>query len=369
MPMPQAARTAVKWLLSLGVGALFIWLALDEWPIATLTAGGVRLDGRFLTTGDAWRVNLWYLPAYFLTLVVMHVFRFWRWQPLLKPLAHVDLWTLNRVCSVGFMAVFLMPMRLGELVRPALISTEAPIRRSPALATIVVERVIDGVMVAGFLAVALVFMPRTHGDSFTEIRIGTYVALAVFGGLVLALALMFAFRRAFQAWVQAATARVSGRFALAFGGFLDRFLTGLSIFPDVKNFVWFLFLSFFYWTSNGVGLFLLAQGFEVGSAAGGWVPFGIPLIGAFAMMSTIVVGMMIPNAPANVGSFWYFLLKPIELYGVMPGNPAGLAYALTVWSLQLLQLLVFGGWFLLTGSIPWRRAFTVGTWATAARDD
>ena len=39
-------------------------------------------------------------------------------------------------------------MRLGELVRPALISTEAPIRRSPALATIVVERVIDGVMVA-----------------------------------------------------------------------------------------------------------------------------------------------------------------------------------------------------------------------------
>ena len=48
-----------------------------------------------------------------------------------------------------------MPMRLGELVRPALISTQASIRRSTALATIVVERVIDGVMVAGFLAVAL----------------------------------------------------------------------------------------------------------------------------------------------------------------------------------------------------------------------
>lgn len=369
MPIPQPARTAVKWLLSLAIGALFVWLALDEWPIDTLTAGGVRLDGRWLATG-AWRVDLWFLPAYFATLVVMHVFRFWRWQPLLKPLAHVDLWTLNRVCSVGFMAVFLMPMRLGELVRPALISTEAPIRRSTALATIVVERVVDGVMVAGFLAVALAFMPRTHGDSFTEIRIGTYVALALFGGLVLALALMFAFRRPFHRWVHAFTARFSGRLATAIGGILERFLTGLSIFPDVKNFLWFLFLSFCYWASNGIGLYLLAQGFEVaGPAAGTWQPFGIPLLGAFAMMSTIVVGMMIPNAPANVGSFWYFLLKPIELYGVLPGNPAGLAFALTVWSLQLLQLLVFGGWFLLTGSIPWRRAFSVGTWAQAATGD
>ncbi len=368
MPMSQAARTALKWLLSLGIGALFIVLALDEWPIGTLTAGGLRITGHYLST-DAWRLDLIYLPLYFGTLVVMHIFRFWRWQPLLEPLAHVDLWTLNRVCSVGFMAVFLMPMRLGELVRPALISTEAPIRRSTALATIVVERVIDGVMVAGFLAVALVFMPRTHWDSFTEIRIGTYVALGIFGGLVVALALMFAFRQPFRAWVHAVTARFSGKLATSVGGVLDRFLTGLSIFPDVKNFIWFLFLSFFYWASNGIGLFLLAQGFEVIGPGAIWQPFGIPLLGAFAMMSTIVVGMMIPNAPANVGSFWYFLLKPIELYGVLPGNPAGLAYALTVWSLQLLQLVVFGGWFLLTGSISWRRAFSVGSWAQATGND
>jgi hypothetical protein len=362
--LKSPARTFLKWTVSLGIGALFIHLALADWPLDRMLEGGLHVQGAYLLTGT-WRLHLAYLPLYFLTLIVMHIFRFWRWQPLLDPLHRVDLWTLNRVCSVGFMAVFLLPMRLGELVRPALISTEAPIRRSAALATIVVERVVDGVMVAGFLAVALVFMPRTHFDSFVQIRIATYLTLAVFGGAVVGLLLLFAFRNPVRVFMQGMMVRVSGRrFAVRFGGFLERFLGGLSVFPDWKNFLWFLVLSFFYWFSNGIGLFLLAQGFEVAGEGGNWAPFAIPLLGAFAMMSTIVVGMMIPNAPANVGSFWYFLLKPIELYGVLPGNPAALAYALTVWTLQLLQLLLFGGWFLVRGQVSWRRAFAMDSAGT-----
>ena len=45
---------------------------------------------------------------------------------------------------------------------------------------------------------------------------------------------------------------------------------------------------------------------------------------------------------------------------MQPGNPAALAYALTVWTLQLLQLLVFGGWFILRGQVSFRRAFAIG---------
>jgi hypothetical protein len=357
--MAQTARTLLKWFVSLGVGGLFVWLAFDEWPIDRLLEGGLRIEAGYLATDD-WRVPVVTLGLYFLTLVCMHVFRVWRWQPLMKPLANVDFWTLNRVCSVGFMAVFLLPMRLGELVRPALISTEVKVRRTPALATIVVERVVDGVMVAGFLAVALVFMPRANTGSFLEIRLATYLTLLIFGVAVAVLAVMFAFRQQVADGVRVLTTRLSGRaWAVRLGGFVDRFLLGLSIFPDVPNVLWFLFLSFFYWFSNGIGLYLLASGFEV-MTPDGWGSFGIPLLGAFAMMAAIVVGMMIPNAPANVGSFWYFLLKPLELYGVQPGNPAALAYALTVWTLQLLQLLIFGGWFIVRGQVSFRRAFAIG---------
>jgi len=369
----------LKWGVSIAIGAFFIWLAFREWPVDRLLEGSLTLQEGHLAT-STWRVSLASLALYFASLVVMHVFRVWRWQPLLAPMQRIGFLTLNRVCSVGFMAVFLLPMRLGELVRPALLATESEVRRSAALATIVVERLVDGVMVAGFLATALVFLPRQNAQSFLEIRWGTYLALAVFLASALVLGVLFVFRRRVAGVVRWLVHHLSPRWGTRLQGTTERFLEGLAMLPSAGDIGAFFLLSFLYWLSNGVGLFLLGQAFEVRTDLGGWTGLGVPLLGSFAMMSTIVIGMMIPNAPANVGSFWYFLLKPMELYGVPSGHPGGLAFALTVWTLQLLQLLVFGGWFLLKGAVSFRRAFDpragvvaifllAGLWPTPGRSD
>lgn len=355
----QVVGTVFKWAISLGIGALFVWLSLDELPSGDVLAD-LRIDGSRIVAAT-WSFDLWFVPIYFLTLVVMHVFRVWRWRPLLRPLADVDFFALNRVCSVGFLAVFVLPMRFGELVRPALLPTVAPVRRSAALATIVVERLVDGVMVAGFLAVALVFMPRVNPQSYEELRFATIAALFVFAAAVGVLVLLFAFRRRVTAFVSWLATHLTGRRVGArLTGITERFTHGLSIFPDARSTAWFLLGSLMYWCSNGLGLFVLAKGF---------VGVQVDLLLAFAMMSTIVVGMMIPNAPANVGSFWFFLLLPTKLYGPAFGAPqAGLAFALAVWAIQFLQLIVFGGWFIANGSVPFRRAFSLGA-VTIEGDD
>jgi len=340
-------RLLITWGGSLGIGALFAFWTLQDWPVGTVLSD-VHLNGLSLVWRD-FSLHLLWLPVYFLTLVSMHVFRVWRWKPLLEPVVRVDIWTLNRVSSVGFLAMFLLPVRLGELVRPALLSTEVQVRRSPALATVVVERTVDGVLVAGFLAIALVFLPRANLESYTELRWATYLALLLFAALVALLILVFVFRRRIAGIAHVLAPKISGRrVGRAVAGVLDRFLQGLAIFPDWKNFLKFLAGSLGYWGSNCTGLYLLAHGFDL----------GIPFAAAVAMMATIVVGMMIPNPPGNVGTFWFFLLKPLELYG-LAGQPAALAFALAVYLMQLMQLVLFAGWFLARGRVPWRRAFSV----------
>jgi hypothetical protein len=79
------------------------------------------------------------------------------------------------------------------------------------------------------------------------------------------------------------------------------------------------------------------------------------------MMASVVVGMMIPNSPANVGSFWFFLFKPLELYGVGATSLQATAAALGIWLIQLLQLLLFGGYFLLRGRVSMKTV-----WRTTA---
>ena len=125
----------------------------------------------------------------------------------------------------------------------------------------------------------------------------------------------------------------------------EAFLGGLRALPSVSAFAWFVFLTFVYWGINGVAVWVMAKAF--------YLP--VDLIGGYAMMACVVVGMMIPNSPGNVGSFWYFLLLPLPLYGVPDASTQAIAFGIMVWWLQVLQQGAFGAWFVIRGQVTWRR--------------
>ena len=126
---------------------------------------------------------------------------------------------------------------------------------------------------------------------------------------------------------------------------LNAFLGGLRALPSAKAFAWFLLLTLTYWGINGLGTWLMAKAFHL----------PIDLVGGYAMMACVIVGMMIPNSPGNVGSFWYFLLLPLPLYGVGADNLQAIAFGLTVWLIQLIQQGLFGAWYLVNGEVTWGR--------------
>lgn len=61
--------------------------------------------------------------------------------------------------------------------------------------------------------------------------------------------------------------------------------------------------------------------------------------------------MMIPNSPGNVGTFWYFLLLPLAVYGIPSDLPQVMIYGLAVYLMQLIQQSVFGVYFLVTKKV------------------
>ena len=68
------------------------------------------------------------------------------------------------------------------------------------------------------------------------------------------------------------------------------------------------------------------------------------------MMSCVVVGMMIPNSPANVGTFWYFLLLPLTAIPALQGSPQITIFGLSLYLAQLIQQTAFGLWFIGRGA-------------------
>jgi len=73
------------------------------------------------------------------------------------------------------------------------------------------------------------------------------------------------------------------------------------------------------------------------------------------MMATVVCGMMIPNSPGNVGSFWFFLLVPAPLYGIAEGSTQAIACGLMIWLFQLIQQTGFGAYFVIRGKVSLNR--------------
>ena len=329
----RAATTALKWGLGLIVGALFVWLAAQEWPLHRLFADGVSLDGRHLRSGTTWSFDLAYLAPYFAILIAIHFLRVIRWHPLLKPLGDVDLRTLNRISGVGFMYLFVLPLRLGELARPWLLQRATGIPMTASLATIVVERVVDGLIVSLLLFGVLFFLPSHDAAAFSQIRIGAYAALGLFTVALAVLAAMALKPQATTRLLSAIGTPISKRLTNAALGLLKTFFDGLAALPNRRYFLDFLGWSLLYWALNGYGYYVLALGFK---------GLHVPLLAAYAMMCCVVVGMMLPNPPANVGIYWYFLLQPLTLYGVSTGDPTATLFGLVAWAGQLIQQGLFG---------------------------
>jgi uncharacterized membrane protein YbhN (UPF0104 family) len=362
---PPASRRSIwlKWLAGLAVGAAFTWWSSRSWPLDKLFGGTLALvnghhatqstwaerlslhhglavalqrpgtDGSLTVT---WSLDLTALVLYFVILTAIHWLRVLRWRPLLEPHASVPLAVLNRAGAVGFMAVFLLPLRLGEFARPLMLARthagHTPVRFGAGLGVIALERVLDGLMVTGLLFAVLIQVPADVLARSPQVQLGGLAALAVFGSALGGLTATLVARE----WTLRLTRSVLGAVSPALAdkviGLVTAFVDGLAMLKSPWHVAQFFLLTAVYWAINGAGLWVMAQGFGL----------DVPLAAGYAMMSCIVVGMMIPNSPGNVGSFWYFLLLPAGLWGVDQAAAPAVAFGLAVWLAQTVQTTAFG---------------------------
>jgi glycosyltransferase 2 family protein len=354
-------KLAAKWIISILIGVFFIWLASKEWPLDKVISCSPEFQGASIScvaeagANEGWTLHyLWLFPA-FLVLTLVHFARVLRWKPLLKPLADHDIWTLNRVCAISFMILFLMPLRLGELARPYLLAGEGKVRKSAAFGTIAVERVMDGVMMAFLLFVVLMTLP-VEGDTsaYYSLRGGSMIALAVFVSALGILIIAHKNKALAVRIVKGILGPISSKLADKISGMVERFIDGLNALPTPGHVFKSILWTVVYWGLNGFFYWFLAIAFELDGL--------VTLTVAYGMMASTAVGMMIPNSPGNIGSFWYFLLLPMYVIGVPDNSVQPIVFALTVWLMILLQYFTFSGYFILSGQVNLRK-----TWETQRR--
>ncbi len=296
------------WRVALGFGitALLLWWVLRDVALNELWA---EVKGaNFLLLGLAVAIGYG-----------NYLFRSMRWGILLRPIsAGTSLRSRFAAMNIGFMATNLIPLRVGEFVRPYALSRMEPVSVSGAFGSLVVERFLDMLTIAALLFVAISAPgfpedPVVWGASLGVLIRWLLVALAV---LLVLMILLLLFPRP----LVGIAGRVAGFLPKRIGRFvvevLEAFLDGLKVLQApgllVQAVVWsvgiWLFQSLSFWVAFLA--FGIHQGFDV----------------AIFVNGTVALAVAAPAAPGFLGTFQAGVTGGLGVYGV--SQPSAVALSL-----------------------------------------
>ncbi len=327
-------KLLLRTVLSLAMSAVFVWLSLRHTDL--------RAVGRAMADADVTRV-----AAYVLFLLVIHLVRTIRWGILLKPLGRVPFKLLNSASAVGWMMLMLLPLRLGEFARPLLVARPPPgggqpLRRSGAFASVVVERIVDGIAIGVLGIVCLRLLGHSASGRYVEFARKASVLVALgFLALCAVLVLAVLFHDRTLAVVNRLLRPISPGLAHRVTNMLDAFIGAVHV-GSGWSMLWFFVLTAVYWTLTAWAMGVLAPAFGFTRLT--------PLM--LAVILTIqVVGVMVPAGPGMVGTMQFFTQAGLSLFAADGFSAHGAAFANTVWLLQFLVQVGLGTIFLVAGHV------------------
>ncbi len=96
---------------------------------------------------------LWLIPS-MLVFILSFFIRVFRWRIILSFIGKIKYYDAFYPLMIGFMANCLLPGRLGEFARPVILRKKNQFKFSAVLSTVFVERMMDMLMLIGFLIIS-----------------------------------------------------------------------------------------------------------------------------------------------------------------------------------------------------------------------
>ena len=298
----SALRTPHSALAYLLAAAGLLWV-LHDFQFAHLRALMAQLDARWIALAVVFDV-------------LSYVCQGLRWRLLLKPLATVSTLRATQAVYAGLFTNEILPLRLGELARAYLISRWTSVRFVAVLPTLVVERLFDALWLVVGIGLTAAFVPLPS----TLLRAADVMGLGV---IVLAAALFYCVARR-PRWA---------------AGWMSKLGDGWQGLGRTRAFYQALAVSLLLMVFQALAFWLVMLG--CGLRFSFWVGAAVYLI--------VHLGTAVPNAPANIGSYQFFTVVGLTLFGV--DKATATAFSLVVFVLLTLPLLLLGFAAITTGRV------------------
>lgn len=320
-----------KFWLGVAVSLFFLYFALR----------GLRLADLVDVLGEA---NYWWLLPGIAVYFVAVWARAWRWHWLLKPVKEITTRRLFPITVIGYLGNNIFPARAGELLRTVVLKKDEGVAISASLATIIVERIFDGVTMLAFIFVNLSEVARlTSSSGF----VGNIQQVAIWGtGIFIAALAIFLLAAMFPertlALIQKAALRLlPEKMRDKFIHLARLFLGGLAALRSPRAILMIFATSVVIWLLETLKYWFVMHAF----------PFTVSFFTLMLMNGIVNLATTIPSAPGYIGTFDAPGIAVLTAYSVPQALAAG--YTLVLHVALWLPVTALGIYYMLREGISW----------------
>jgi uncharacterized protein (TIRG00374 family) len=330
-----------KWQFWLGVliSIIFIWLAL----------GGLQLNEFWSAVRQA--NYIWLIPGVGVYFIGVWI-RAWRWHFLLGPIKKIPTKTIFPITTIGYMGNNIYPARAGEVLRAVILKRREGVGISASLATIIVERIFDGVVMLAFVFVNLQELAKLTGASgfVGNIQQVAIIGTSVFIGalIVFLVAAMFPLTTS-KVGLWFISRLLPVRLHERVISLMNKFLDGLASLRSPFNVLMVFLTSVIIWLLETSKYWFVMHAFD----------FSVSFFALMLMNGIVNLATTIPSAPGYIGTFDAPGIAVLTAYGVEHSVAAG--YTLVLHVALWLPITLLGAYYLAREGIQWSDALRTET--------
>ena len=258
-----------------------------------------------------------------------------RWGSLIHEPRPIPRASLFGATMIGFMANNVLPLRLGEFIRPWALARREKLSRSTLFATVVVERAIDMVTLLVIFGLSLLVHPissETEAGRMTQA--GASVLVIACAALTVFVIALERSEKLARAVIDRLSAPLPAHLRGRAGHALEGFVKGLGLFRDLPRVLWVFALSFVMF-----GVIVLGLG------AGMWaLGIQVPWYAGLVMLVITAIGIMVPAAPGYIGTMNLACIAGLAIFGV--GKDLAVPFSWFYWAGQWLPVTLLGFYYL-----------------------
>jgi uncharacterized protein (TIRG00374 family) len=231
------------------------------------------------------------------------------------------------------------PFRIGELLRAYVLKRKEDVSLSASIATILVERIFDGLVMLIFVFIGLPLVPGLP-DWLRQTVI--LASLAFFGALIVFLVMAARPKTSRKLYQWAFSRFLPDTLQPKFLALADQFMEGLSSLTSLRDILMVFFTSVIIWLLETVKYWFVMYAFD----------FTVSFFVLMLMNGVVNLATTLPSAPGYVGTFDTPGIEVLKVFGIDAAVAA--AYTLVLHAALWLPITVLGIYYMIRESLSWQ---------------